>query len=190
MTDVILISGSPRAEGNTEYALGVCKTEIEKQGLTAKILTLRGKQINGCIACGRCGELGQCALKDGLNEMIPEIKEAKGLIIGAPVYFGTARGDVMNLLQRVSMVARKNGNWLSGKIGGPVVVARRGGLTSTLQEMLMSFFISGMTVCGSDYWNIAFGNAKGEVANDAEGMQTLKTFASNVAALIKTVWKD
>lgn len=90
----------------------------------------------------------------------------------------------MNLLQRVSMVARKNGNWLAGKVGGPVVVARRGGLTSTLQEMLMSFFISGMTVCGSTYWNIAFGNAPGEVGEDAEGMQTLQTFAANVSELI------
>ena len=187
MTDVILVSGSPRADGNTEYALNLCKEEIEKHGLTAEILSLRGKEIKGCIACGQCGNLGKCAVKDDLNEFLPKIKEAKGFIIGAPVYFGTARGDVMNFLQRMSMVARVNGNWLAGKIGGPVVVARRGGLTSTLQEMLMSFFISGMTVCGSDYWNIAFGKDKGEVANDAEGVQTLKTFAGNVAELIKKV---
>ena len=184
MADVVLISGSPRANGNTEYALNVCKEEIEKHGLTAEIITLRGKQIQGCIACGKCGTQDCCALQDDLNEMLPAIKEAQGFIIGAPVYFGTARGDVMNLLQRTSMVARKNGNWLAGKVGGPVVVARRGGLTSTLQEMLMSFFISGMTVCGSTYWNIAFGNAPGEVGSDAEGMQTLQTFAENVSKLI------
>ncbi len=184
MADIILISGSPRANGNTEYALNICKEEIEKHGLTAEVLTLRGKQIQGCIACGKCGEQDKCALKDDLNEMLPAIKEAQGFIVGAPVYFGTARGDVMNMLQRVGMVARKNGNWLAGKVGGPVVVARRGGLTSTLQEMLMSFFISGMTVCGSSYWNIAFGGAPGEVADDAEGIQTLKTFAANVSELI------
>ncbi len=184
MADVVLLSGSPRANGNTEYALAVCKEEIEKHGLTAEIISLRGRQIHGCIACGKCGEQNCCALPDDLNDILPAIQEAKGFIIGAPVYFGTARGDVMNLLQRTGMVARKNGNWLSGKVGGPVVVARRGGLTSTLQEMLMSFFISGMTVCGSTYWNIAFGNAPGEVGSDAEGMQTLQTFAANVAELI------
>lgn len=184
MADIVLISGSPRANGNTEYALNVCKEEIEKHGLTAEIISLRGKQIGGCIACGRCGEIGKCAINDDLNEMIPAIKEAQGFIVGAPVYFGTARGDVMNLLQRVSMVARVNGNWLAGKVGGPVVVARRGGLTSTLQEMLMSFFISGMTVCGSTYWNIAFGHAPGTVGDDAEGIQTLQTFAANVSELI------
>ncbi len=188
MADVILISGSPRAGGNTEYALNVCKTELESHGLTAEIISLRGKEIKGCIACGQCSKLGKCSVKDDLNDLLPKIKEAKGFIVGAPVYFGTARGDVMNMLQRVSMVARANGNWLEGKIGGPVVVARRGGLTSTLQEMLMSYFISGITVCGSDYWNIAFGKDKGDVLNDAEGIQTLETFSENVAELIKKVY--
>ncbi|HJJ81630.1 MAG TPA: flavodoxin family protein [Methanocorpusculum sp.] len=99
MADVVLISGSPRANGNTEYALNICKEEIEKHGLTAEIISLRGKQIHGCIACGKCGTQDCCALQDDLNEMLPAIKEAKGFIIGAPVYFGTARGDVMNLLR-------------------------------------------------------------------------------------------
>lgn len=184
MVDIVLISGSPRANGNTEFALNVCKDAIEKTGLTAKILTLRGNPIQGCIACGECGKNGKCSLNDGLNDMLDDIKEAKGLIIGAPVYFGTARGDVMNLIQRMSMVARANGNWLSGKVGGPVVVARRGGLTSTLQEMLMAFFISDMIVCGSSYWNIAFGHAPGDVARDIEGIATLDKFGTNVANLI------
>ena len=184
MTDVVLISGSPRAKGNTEYALNVCKAAIEKRGLSAKIISLRGNPIQGCIACGECKKNGKCSLKDGLNDMLDDIRAADGFIIGAPVYFGTARGDVMNLIQRVSMIARSNGNWLSGKVGGPVVVARRGGLTSTLQEMLMSFFISDMIVCGSTYWNIAFGHAAGDVAHDAEGMETLEKFGDNVAKLI------
>ena len=187
MADVVLISGSPRANGNTEYLLNVCKEAIESAGLTAKVLTLRGKPIQSCIACGQCGKLGKCALNDGLNEMLPEIREADGFIVGAPVYFGTARGDVMNLLERVGMVSRANGGWMSGKVGGPVVVARRGGQTATLQEMLMMYFICGMTVPGSTYWNIAFGQAPGTVAEDEEGVATMRTFAENVAFLIQKI---
>ena len=187
MADVVLISGSPRANGNTEYLLNVCKEAIESAGLTAKVLTLRGKPIQSCIACGQCGKLGKCALNDGLNEMLPEIREADGFIVGAPVYFGTARGDVMNLLQRVGMVSRANGGWMSGKVGGPVVVARRGGQTATLQEMLMMYFICGMTVPGSTYWNIAFGQAPGTVAEDEEGVATMRTFAENVAFLSQKI---
>ena len=184
MADVILISGSPRAKGNTEYAVNVCRDAIEKRGLTAKVISLRGKPIQGCIACGECAKTGKCSLNDALNDMLDDIREADGFIIGAPVYFGTARGDVMNLMQRLSMVARSNGNWLSGKVGGPVVVARRAGGMSTLQEMLMAFFISDMIVCGSSYWNIAYGRAPGDVANDTEGIATLEKFGDNVAKLI------
>ena len=164
MADVVLISGSPRANGNTEYLLNVCKEAIESAGLTAKVLTLRGKPIQSCIACGQCGKLGKCALNDGLNEMLPEIREA-----------------------RVGMVSRANGGWMSGKVGGPVVVARRGGQTATLQEMLMMYFICGMTVPGSTYWNIAFGQAPGTVAEDEEGVATMRTFAENVAFLIQKI---
>lgn len=184
MADVVLISGSPRANGNTEHLLTACKEALEAKGLTAEILTLRGKQIHGCIACGQCSKLGRCALDDDLNAMLPAIREADGFIIGAPVYFGTARGDVMNLLQRVAMVARVNGNWLSHKVGGPVVVARRGGHTATLQEMLMMFFISDMIVPGSSYWNIAFGHAPGTVDADEEGIATVRKFAENVALVL------
>ena len=185
MADVVLISGSPRANGNTEYLLNVCKEAIESAGLTAKVLTLRGKPIQSCIACGQCGKLGKCALNDGLNEMLPEIREADGFIVGAPVYFGTARGDVMNLLQRVGMVSRANGGWMSGKVGGPVVVARRGGQTATLQEMLMMYFICGMTVPGSTYWNMVFGKDVGDVLKDDEGMANMSNIGQNMAWLLK-----
>ncbi|HJJ42552.1 MAG TPA: flavodoxin family protein [Methanocorpusculum sp.] len=184
MADVVLISGSPRADGNTEQCMNICREEIEKAGLTAKVITLCGKKINSCAACNYCAETGRCAIDDDLNDMLDDIKSADGFIIGSPVYFGTARGDVMNLLQRVGKIARGSGNWLSGKIGGPVAVARRGGQTSALQEMLMVFFISGMTVVGSTYWNMVFAHDKGEAENDTEGVETLKTFARNTANMI------
>jgi multimeric flavodoxin WrbA len=184
MADVVLVSGSPRADSNTGFLLNVCKAEIESRGLTCEIISLRGKQIQSCIACGKCSELGECALGDDLNAMLPKFREADGFIVGAPVYFGTARGDVMNLLQRSAMIARVNGNWFSGKVGGPVVVARRGGHTATLQELLMMYFISDMIVPGSSYWNIAFGHDTGSVASDEEGVATVKKFAANVATVI------
>ena len=189
MSDVILISGSPRANGNTEYLLNVCKAEIESLGLTAKVITLKDKQIHGCIACGACKKLGKCALKDDLNDIIPDIKESAGFIVGTPVYFGTARGDVMNLLQRVGMVSRANGGWMAGKVGGPIAVGRRGGQTVTLNEMMMMYLLCGITIPGSNYWNIAFGQEPGSVSNDKDGIETIKLFARNVSNLIKKIHK-
>lgn len=184
---VVLISGSPRENGNTMAALAKCAAAIEKSGIETEIISLHNKNIQGCKACRACGKIGKCAINDGLNEVIEKVKEAEGYVVGAPVYYGTARGDIMNAIQRIAMVAGTNGKWLAGKVGGPVVVARRGGLTSTLQEMLMHFFISGVTVPGSTYWNILFGKAEGEVLNDDEGVATMETFGTNMAELIKKI---
>ncbi|HHW07068.1 MAG TPA: flavodoxin family protein [Clostridia bacterium] len=185
MAKVILLSGSPRAKGNTMLVLEACGEVIRQEGLEAEIISLHNKQIRSCIACYRCGELGKCSLDDGLNEIMEKVKEAQGLIVGAPVYFGTARGDLMSALQRIGMVSGHNGRWLSWKVGGPIAVGRRGGLTSSYQEMLMFYFINEMIVPGSTYWNIVFGRNPGEALNDTEGFEVAKRFAGNVAKLIK-----
>ncbi|MFZ7102669.1 MAG: flavodoxin family protein [Peptococcaceae bacterium] len=188
MYKVILLSGSPRNEGNTHQVLQACKEEIEKEGLEAEIVTLVGQDIKGCIACYKCGELGKCALNDGLNEIIDKIRDAQGLIAGAPVYFGTPRGDLMNALQRIGMVSRSSSRFLSWKVGGPIAVARRGGVTNSYQEMSMMFFINEMIVPGSNYWNIVFGGKeKGSALQDQEGMATVTKFSNNVARLIKKI---
>ncbi|NLC76334.1 MAG: flavodoxin family protein [Clostridia bacterium] len=186
MAKVILLSGSPRAKGNTMLVMDACAEIIRQEGVEAEVISLHDKKIRSCIACYRCGELGRCSIDDdGLNEIIEKVKAAEGLIVGAPVYYGTARGDLMSALQRIGMVAGRNGRWLSWKVGGPIAVARRGGLSASYQEMLMFYFISEMIVPGSTYWNIVFGKEPGTAGEDVEGMETVKRFSANVAKLIK-----
>lgn len=182
---VLLISGSPKLNGNTAQLLQECAKVIQEAGVEAEIVSFAGMKIEACIACLKCAKTGECGLDDGLNEIIGKVKQADGLIVGSPVYFGTARGDVMCALQRIGYVSRNNGNFLGGKIGGPIAVARRGGQTLTLQEMMMFFLINDMIVPGSSYWNMVFGRTPGEALKDEEGVATIKHFAANVANLIK-----
>ena len=189
MEKVILLCASPRPSGNTYQVLEECANVIEDEGLEVEIISFVSKDIRSCMACGQCGELGECSLNDGLNDIITKIREVDGFVVGSPVYFGTARGDIMSALQRIGMVSRSNDNFLSWKVGGPIAVARRGGQTATLQEMLMFFLINDMIVPGSTYWNMVFGWAPGEVQNDAEGMETIRKFGYNVATLIKKISK-
>jgi len=184
---VVLVSGSPRPAGNTMQILRECANAIEAEGLEAEVASLAGKNIRSCVACGKCKELGRCSIEDGANEIIEKIRGAEGLILGSPVYFGTARGDIMSFVQRLGYVSLANGRFLAGKAGGPVVVGRRGGHTATFQEMLMIFSICGMHVVGSDYWSIVFGRAEGEAMNDREGLATARLFAANTARLIKKI---
>jgi multimeric flavodoxin WrbA len=182
---VLLISGSPKANGNTVQLLQECAKVIQEAGVEAEIVSFAGMKIEACIACMKCAKTGECGLDDGLNEIIGKVKQAEGLIVGAPVYFGTARGDVMCALQRIGYVSRNNGMFLTGKVGGPIAVARRGGQTLTLQEMLMFFLINDMIVPGSSYWNMVFGRMPGEALQDEEGVATIRHFALNVANLVK-----
>ena len=185
MPKTILISGSPKSDGNTAQLMNECAKVIQEQGGEAEVISFSGMSIHSCNACGKCSETGKCDIDDGLNEIIEKIRGAKGLIVGSPVYFGTARGDVMSALQRIGYVSMKSDHFLSGLVGGPVAVARRGGQTSTLQEMLMFFLINDMIVPGSTYWNMVFGRLPGEVWKDQEGVDTIRHFAANVANLVK-----
>jgi len=187
MADVVLLCGSPRKNSNTMEVLEICAEEIEKQGLSTEILSLRGKQIQSCIACLKCREKGNCVLNDDLDEIIDKIREADGFIPGAPVYFGTARGDMMAALQRIGYVSRGTDLFLSWMVGGPIAVGRRGGQSLTIQEMGMFFPINEMITIGADYWNMVFALEEGTASADAEGIGTIKKFATNVAKLIKKV---
>jgi len=185
MAIVLLISGSPKADGNTAQLMNECARVIREQGVEAEVISFSEMKIESCTACGKCSESKQCSLDDGLNDIIEKLRASQGFIVGSPVYFGTARGDVMAALQRIGYVSMKSDRFLSGMVGGPIAVARRGGQTSTLQEMLMFFLINDMIVPGSTYWNMAFGRLPGEVWQDKEGIETARHFALNVAKLVK-----
>jgi multimeric flavodoxin WrbA len=185
MSKVILLSGSPKPDGNTAQLMGECAKVIQEQGVEAEIISFAGMSIGSCTACGKCSETGECDIHDDLSGIIEKIRGAQGLIVGSPVYFGTARGDVMSALQRIGYVSMHSNKFLAGMVGGPVAVARRGGQTLTLQEMLMFFLINDMIVPGSTYWNMVFGRLPGDVWKDQEGIDTIRHFAGNVAKLVK-----
>ena len=185
MSKTLLISGSPKSDGNTIQLMNECAKVVRDHGVEAEVISFAGMSIQSCNACGKCSETGKCDIDDGLNEIIQKLRSAQGFIVGTPVYFGTARGDVMAALQRIGYVSMRSDKFLRGMVGGPVAVARRGGQTSTLQEMLMFFLINDMVVPGSTYWNMVFGRLPGEAWGDKEGIETIRHFAANVANLVK-----
>ena len=158
--------------------------KTKKEGIETEILSLRGMKVQSCIACGKCSEAKNCVLNDGLDEIIEKIREADGFIPAAPVYFGTARGDIMAALQRIGKVSRGSDRFLDWMVGGPIAVARRGGQSLTLQEMTMFFPINNMVIVGSNYWNMVFAGAEGTALDDVEGIETIKLFGKNVAKFI------
>ncbi len=179
---VVGIVGSARRGGNTEILTGVALETIQKQGLETELISLAGKRITPCDGCRSCVETGECRIKDDFESVFAKMKEADGIILASPVYYGAATPQLVSLISR--FYAKKD-KPLRRKIGGPIVVARRAGHNFTLAQLIFFFMISEMIVPGSTYWNVAFGRNKGEVLKDKEGIKTIRNFADNMVWLLK-----
>ncbi len=182
----IAISGSPRKNGNTETLLQRCLDGLAGKGIPGELVSLRDKTIKGCRACAICSRNRdkRCNTKDDDFHPIFEVmQKADIIVVGSPVYFGSAAPEIMALLDRAGYVSRANGNLLSRKLGGPVAVARRAGHNFTFAQLLMWFMINDMVVPGSSYWNVALAREAGKVLEDGEALATVDRFAENLAWL-------
>ena len=181
---VLLINGSPRANGNTAAALEEMAKTFREEGVEAEILQVGHLPIRGCTACGGCRKLGKCVYEDGVNEAAEKFREADGLVVGSPVYYASANATLMAFLQRLFFSSRFPKTM---KVGASICVARRGGLSSTYDEMNKFFGISGMPIASGQYWNSLHGSAPGEAEQDGEGMQGMRTLARNMTFLMKSI---
>ena len=181
---VLLINGSPHSEGNTALALREMERVFEAEGVKTEVLHIGNGAIRGCTACGGCAKTGRCVFEDAVNQAAPKLEASDGLVVATPVYFGSANGTVVAFLDRLFYSTHFDKTM---KVGVSVVVARRGGLTATFDELNKYFTISGMPVASSQYWNGVHGRAPGEAAQDAEGLQTLRTLARNMTFLMKSI---
>ena len=187
---VLLINGSPRKEGNTHVALQEVASQLHANGIETEVLSIGVKPVRGCIACGQCHakNLGRCAFDDDLcNRAIEMLSKADGLIVASPVYYGQPNGTLVSLIQRMLYAGGANAQ---NKPVAVIAVCRRGGATSAIQTMAMPFQLLNMPIVTSQYWNIAYGREKGEAAQDAEGMQTMRTLANNMSWLLKNLHAD
>ena len=181
---VIILNGSPKPNGNTSIALAEMEKVFEKEGIETELIHVGNKDIRGCIACGTCYEKGKCVFDDIVNEIAPKFEAADGLVAASPVYYASANATLIAVLDRLFYSTHFDKTM---KVGASVVVARRGGLSATFDEINKYFTISGMPVASSQYWNSVHGAAPGEAKEDAEGLQTMRTLASNMSFLIKSI---
>jgi len=185
---VLGVSGSPRRGGNTDILIQTALEVVAAEGMETDFLSLAERPVKPCIACGGCAKAEEvcCVQEDPAFEgIIDRFMAADGILVGSPVYFGSATPQTMSLLDRVGYVSRCKGSFLRRKVGAAIVVARRAGQNFTFAQLNYFFLISEMIVPGSTYWNIAFGRNKGEVSGDEEGIDTVKTLAANMAWLMK-----
>ena len=181
---VLMLNGSPRANGNIALAFREMEKVFEENGVEYENILLGNKDIRGCIACNSCAKNGKCVFNDIVNELAAKFEEADGLVIGSPVYYGSANGTLMSALQRLFYSSSFDKKF---KVGASVVTCRRSGTTATFDELNKFFTISNMPVASSQYWNNIHGAAPGEAEADEEGRQVMRVLARNMIFLMKSI---
>ena len=181
---VLMINGSPRKDGNTSIALEEMRKIFEAENVQVEIVRVGNQAVRGCIACGRCSELGKCVFDDVVNELAPKFEATDGLVIASPVYYASANATLIAVLDRLFYSSHFDKTM---KVGASVVCARRGGCSATFDELNKYFTISGMPVASSQYWNSIHGRIPGEAEQDGEGKQTMRALARNMTFLMKSI---
>ena len=181
---VLMINGSPRQKGNTSIALAEIAKQLKKLGIESETVWIGNKPVRGCIACNTCKDKpGACVFDDDVcNGISAKMNSSDALIVGSPVYWGQPNGAVLSIIQRAFY---SNGAAFRGKPAAAVAVCRRGGATASFETLNMPFQMMSMPVVTSQYWNIVYGREPGQAALDREGLQTMRTLANNMAALLK-----
>ena len=181
---VLMLNGSPRANGNTAAALKEMETVFLQEGIEVETVLVGNQAIRGCIACGGCRRQDGCVFDDVVNELAPKFRDCDGLVVASPVYYASANATLIAVLNRLFHSTRFPKTM---KVGAAVTIARRGGCSATFDELNKYFTISGMPVASSQYWNSVHGGAPGEAEKDEEGMQTMRTLARNMSFLMKSI---
>ena len=182
---VLLINGSPKANGNTAFALSQMEEVFAAQGIETETIQVGSQIIRGCIGCGACYKLGKCVFDDLVNEVAAKLEQADGMVVGSPVYYASPNGTLISFLDRLFYSTGKVNKRM--KVGASVVAARRGGCTAAFDVLNKYFTISEMPVASGSYWNMIHGAKPGEAQQDAEGIRTVRNLAKDMAFLMKSI---
>lgn len=180
---VLLINGGPHKEGCTYTALKEVADTLEAEDVQTEIIWVGAKPVAGCTACGTCSKTGKCIFDDQVNQIIDELPEIDGIVVGSPVYYSGPSGQIHSFLDRLFYA----GSGFAGKVGAAVVSCRRGGASASYDVLNKYFGINSMPIATSQYWNQVHGNTPEQVRQDEEGMQTMRTLARNIAWMLKCI---
>lgn len=181
---VLILNGSPKSNGCTARALKEVENTLNNEGIETEIILVGNKDIRGCISCGFCHENGKCVFNDLVNETATKFKEADGIIVGTPVYYAGANGNLISFLDRLFYSTTFDKTM---KVGAGVISSRRAGSTSAFDEINKYFTICNMPIVSSSYWNEVHGFSAEDVEKDLEGLQTMRNLGRNMAFMIKSI---
>jgi multimeric flavodoxin WrbA len=187
---IVAFIGSPRKGGNSELLANELLKAAEQEGAKTEVIRLAEYNLRPCDACMACRKTKKCRIEDDGEKLFNKIRDADGVVLATPVYFGSCSPQMKIFVDRMGYLAKAVGQPLNNKVGSALVVARRAGANFTYAQLLFFFLLSGMIVPGVSYWTIAYGREKGEVLNDKEGVETSREMGKKIAWLTALIKKE
>lgn len=181
---VLVINGSPHANGCTARALEEVMKSLHDEGVETELMQIGAQSIRGCLACRSCYKTGRCIINDAVNDAADKLRDCDGLLVGSPVYYASPNGTLISFLDRLFYSTDAD---LHMKVGAAVVSCRRGGAASSFEVLNKYFTISGMPVVPSTYWNSVHGFTAADVEKDLEGLQVMRNLGRNMVFLIRAI---
>ena len=183
---VLLLNGSSHPHGCTNTALQAIATALEAAGIQTEILFLGNEPVRDCTACGTCKTLpGRCVFDgDIVNQVIAKAEAADGFVFGTPVYYSHPSGRILSVLDRTFYAGKSA---FVHKPAAAIASARRAGTSASLDVLQKYFTISQMPVVSSTYWTMVHGSKPEDVLQDAEGLQTMRNRAANMAWVLRCI---
>ena len=182
---VLILNGSPKANGNTAFALSQMAEVFAENGVEVEILQVGSQLIRGCTGCGSCYKTRRCVFDDLVNEVATKLPSYDGIVVGSPVYYASPNGTLISFLDRLFYSTGHIDKRM--KVGASVVCARRGGCSAAMDVLNKYFTISSMPVASSTYWNQIHGGKPGDAQADAEGIRTMQNLAKNMVFLMRAI---
>ena len=182
--NVLILNGSPRTDGNTSRLIREACAVFDRENVAYTQFDVGNKAIRGCIACGACADKGKCVFDDEVNAIAPYFQKCDGLLVASPVYYASANGTLISLLDRLFFSSHTDARM---KVGAAFAVARRAGTTATFDELNKYFTINQMPIASGRYWNNGFGRGKGDIDGDKEGLQNARIVARNMVFLMRSI---
>ncbi len=101
--NVLILQGSPRANGNTAWMAEEYRKAAEAAGHKVTLVDVAHKKIAGCLACEYCHGKGNgaCIQKDDMQQLYPLYAEAEVLVLAAPIYYFTLSAQMQAAIQRI-----------------------------------------------------------------------------------------
>ncbi len=188
---ILGICASPRRR-QTSYtalqaALDAAKEAVE--GVETQLVEMAGKQVNGCLACGKCLKEVRCSQDDDMSDLLTLLtqKDLGGVIIASPVYLGCMSSQAKAFLDR-TVPLRRNGFLLRNKVGGAIAVGgmRNGGQSLVLQQIHAAMLVQDMVVVSdgqptSHFGGTGFSGGEGGMKGDEFGLSTARGLGRRVA---------